>query len=221
MANPPRTRKRVRAIPRAPDGSAFQKCHKCGVSVAIAWVDMHECEPAKDVKRFKGICKRGNVQEESFSKQPRSPFCLFMEQFKTTCESGNSIDIDRKGFAAWKNMSNEAREPYVTKAKRVNLAYQKTLLEEEERCMWKVHEEVDSAMVEKFDPILEDYMYKFHENSDTSDGWHSYVDDKNYALSNSKQFSFHLFIILCYSHCRTRLKEKKIKLFGNKMHILT
>lgn len=60
----------------------------CGVSIAIALADMHECETEKElaVKRFRGVCGRQSVVTESQSQsqshtigdQPRSPFRFFM-----------------------------------------------------------------------------------------------------------------------------------------------
>ncbi|XP_075671930.1 high mobility group B protein 7 isoform X1 [Castanea sativa] len=133
-----RTRKRVHAVLRAPDGSAFQKCESCGVSIAIALADMHECETEKElaVKRFRGVCGRQSVVTESQSQshtigeQPRSPFRLFMENFLKTCKGRNLISIDQAGFDIWKNMSKEEREPYIIEAKRVNSSYMKALLGE-------------------------------------------------------------------------------------------
>ncbi|KAK4579650.1 hypothetical protein RGQ29_029358 [Quercus rubra] len=125
-----RTRKRVHAVLRAPDGSAFQKCEKCGVSIAIALADMHECETKElAVKRFRGVCGRQSVVTESQSQshtigdQPR-------ENFLKTCKSRNLISIDQAGFDIWKNMSKEEREPYIIEANRVNSSYTKALLGE-------------------------------------------------------------------------------------------
>ncbi|EXB25880.1 hypothetical protein L484_012307 [Morus notabilis] len=160
MAITPRTRKRVRAIPRAPDGSAFRNW--CGVSVAISLADMHECESSQKVKRFRGIQKSPNVQKGRFWDQPRSPFCFFMEEFKKTCESGDSIEIDRKGFETWKNMSKEERQPYVRKAARVDSAYYKGLVEEVNS---EIDNEADSTAVQK--------IYPWEDCSDS--GWHTYV----------------------------------------------
>ncbi|XP_050250905.1 high mobility group B protein 7 isoform X3 [Quercus robur] len=126
-----RTRKRVHAVLRAPDGSAFQKCESCGVSIAIALADMHECETKKElaVKRFRGVCGRQSVVTESQSQshtigdQPR-------ENFLKSCKSRNLISIDQAGFDIWNNMSKEEREPYIIEAKRVNSSYVKALLGE-------------------------------------------------------------------------------------------
>ncbi|KAK9283168.1 hypothetical protein L1049_011401 [Liquidambar formosana] len=153
MANPPRTRKRVLAIRRAPNGSAFQNCQYCGVSVAVALTDMHECESKRDGKRFKGQCGTPNVMKKSSDDQPISPFRLFMESFKERCKKENRIDVDREGFAMWKNMSKEERQTYVLQAEKVNSAYVKALLEEVDD-MSEVNDEADSAMVGKFDQKL-------------------------------------------------------------------
>ncbi|XP_034705295.1 high mobility group B protein 7 isoform X2 [Vitis riparia] len=125
MANPPITRKRVHAIAsgirRGPNGSAFEKCHGCGVSVAIALADMHDCGLKRDVKRFKGQREVQILRKQTCLGEPRSPFRLFMENFRKASKTGNPIDVDRIGFEAWKKMSME------------------------------VDDEADSAMVGKFD----------------------------------------------------------------------
>ncbi|KAL6123488.1 hypothetical protein ACLB2K_076010 [Fragaria x ananassa] len=118
MVNLRRTRKRVRAIPRAPDGSAFQNCNKCGVSVAVALAGMHECEPSKKVKRFK--------------------------EFTKTRKGRDWIEINREGFEVWKKMSEKERQPYVKEAERIDEAYQKALLKESNDGL-KVDDEADSA----------------------------------------------------------------------------
>ncbi|XP_059457682.1 high mobility group B protein 7 isoform X2 [Corylus avellana] len=158
MANPPRTRKRVLAVLRASDGSAYQKCNNCGVSMAVALADMHECETKKEgvVKRFRGVCGKQSVVKQSFGDQPRSPFRIFMESFVKTCETRNSISIDQEGFDTWKNMSKEERKPYISEAERVNTSFFKTLLEEI-KTMQKVDDEADSVTVGKFDQLYEDY----------------------------------------------------------------
>ncbi|KAJ9175976.1 hypothetical protein P3X46_014471 [Hevea brasiliensis] len=168
MANPPRIRKRVHAVRRAPDGSAFEKCDNCGASVPIALADMHECEaqPKTAVKRFKGLNGKQNIVERCYSDQPRSPFRIFMEDFMNTCKKRKLIDIDRKGFEIWRNMSKEERQPYVNNATKVNLAYLKSLIQEVHDSS-EVDEEADSAMVGKFDPFYEDYGY--NDNSDSFD----------------------------------------------------
>uniref|UniRef100_A0A803R1Q9 HMG box domain-containing protein n=1 Tax=Cannabis sativa TaxID=3483 RepID=A0A803R1Q9_CANSA len=174
MAAAPRTRKRVRAIPRASDGSAFQNCHACGVSVAIALADMHDCQTTLKVKRFKGIGANPNVKEEFFWDQPRSAFCFFMEEFKENNESKGSIDsieIDRKGFETWKNMSKEERQPYVREACYVDFVHGKALRKE-------------ACIMSKGDAF-----YESSKHSDDSDGWHTYKseDAKDQAAAESSE----------------------------------
>ncbi|XP_023912558.1 high mobility group B protein 7 isoform X3 [Quercus suber] len=178
-----RTRKRVHAVLRAPDGSAFQKCESCGVSIAIALADMHECESKKElaVKRFRGVCGRQSVVTESQSHtigdQPRSPFRFFMENFLKTCKSRNLISIDQAGFDIWKNMSKEEREPYIIEAKRVNSSYMKALLGEVNN-MQEVNDEADSAMVGKFDRFYEGYEdYENCYSSDSFPSWETEILD--------------------------------------------
>ncbi|KAK0592078.1 hypothetical protein LWI29_012908 [Acer saccharum] len=149
MAYPLSSRKRVHAyaLPRAPDGSAFTKCVFCGVSVAIALYNMHrhECRPKVEVKRFKGFCEKPNecrtklevkrfkdVREKpNVLKQCPSANCdLIRESFEKNCNIENMIEIDRKGFEAWKNMSNEERQPYCIQADKVNAAHERDLIEE-------------------------------------------------------------------------------------------
>ncbi|KAJ9545835.1 hypothetical protein OSB04_025542 [Centaurea solstitialis] len=130
MAYQSRTRKRVNALRRAPDGSAFRTCEGCGVSVAIALVDMHECESKKDVKRLK-VEKGGNQikeQQLKFQDQPRSEFRFFMESFTGTSDIKDPIEMDRKGFETWKNMSSQEKLPYKLCAKKVNDALMKSYL---------------------------------------------------------------------------------------------
>ncbi|KAI8008261.1 hypothetical protein LOK49_LG07G00780 [Camellia lanceoleosa] len=159
MANQPRTRKRVNAIRRASDGSAFHKCHYCGVLVAIALSDMHECKSRKNVKRFKGEIRTQNVKDLSFQDQPRSPFRYFMESFVETCKAKNQIEVDRKGFETWRTMSKQERLPYVLQAAKVNSSYEKALLQEVEHMSWVDDDEADSAEVGKYDKNYEDNAY--------------------------------------------------------------
>ncbi|KAF9661308.1 hypothetical protein SADUNF_Sadunf19G0054600 [Salix dunnii] len=204
MGNPPRTRKRVRGIRRAPDGSAFENCNSCGVLVAIALADLHECEAGtkKNVKRFKGLNGKQNVVQQSFCEQPRSPFRLFMyyilnlvaasssssllfaililvlplktyilyrEDFTKTDKIWNVIDVDRKGFETWRNMSKEERQPYITGADEINSAYVKCLIKDIDH-MSEVDDEADSALAGKFDPFYEHSEY----HDDNSDSFHSF-----------------------------------------------
>ncbi|GAV80952.1 HMG_box domain-containing protein [Cephalotus follicularis] len=152
MANPPRSRKRVQAIQRAPDGSAFEKCDCCCDLVPIALIDMHDCRTGKDVKRFKGIFGKPNVNKQSFCDQPRSAFKFFMERFKETYKTGTVIDIDEKGFETWKNISKEERQPYIIEAEKVNSAYNKALIQEVND-MFEVDDEADSSKVGKFEQV--------------------------------------------------------------------
>ncbi|KAM7276332.1 hypothetical protein ACFE04_018198 [Oxalis oulophora] len=161
----PRSRKRVYATRRAPDGSAFQTCDSCGLMIAVALIDMHECgENKREVKRFKGLPGTNNsnhhhnavVSKDSLCVQLRSPFRFFMEKFTESCVDEDFIEVDRKGFQTWKNMSLEERQPYIDQAEAVNSAYQK-LLDEEVNDMFQVDDEADSAMVGKFDPFYEDF----------------------------------------------------------------
>lgn len=52
--------------------------HGCGVSVAIALADMHDCGLKRDVKRFKGQRGVQNLRKQTCLGEPRSPFRLFM-----------------------------------------------------------------------------------------------------------------------------------------------
>ncbi|MCL7040985.1 hypothetical protein MKW94_024252 [Papaver nudicaule] len=162
MANLVRNRKRVFPLRRAPDGSAFLKCDLCGVSVAIAIYDMHECKKLKQARKggkqrcesFSGDdqrkalkCEDGsNNGEKSFSDQPRSAFCFFMESL----QKGNFIHVDRNGFEKWKCMSDKERSPFVLEAEKVNSAYENILLKEVQ-IEPLMDDEADSAKVNKFD----------------------------------------------------------------------
>ncbi|RZC54541.1 hypothetical protein C5167_013408 [Papaver somniferum] len=150
MANLLRNRKRVFPLCRAPDGSAFQKCDLCGVSVAIAIYDMHECklkQGTKGGKKRNKKCESFTKDEDQrktvkceddgtnqtiddggkgFSDQPRSAFCFFMESL----QKGNFLDVDGKGFEKWKCMSVEERSPFVLEAEKVNSAHENILLKE-------------------------------------------------------------------------------------------
>ncbi|XP_028778857.1 high mobility group B protein 7-like isoform X2 [Neltuma alba] len=191
----------------------------CGRSVAIALADMHECEPKKGVKRFRGTnvnqllnkCSEdvnqhvaitisedgsqhvtntssGDVNQHAmnrssedvnqhatdkrFENQPVSPFRLFIESFFKTCNGGNMIEIDRKGFEIWKNMSKEERKPYVLQAAKLESAYQQAL-DKEANDMIQVDDEADSAMVGKIDKFYQfccdepsDYSEYYSEDSD-------------------------------------------------------
>ncbi|KAJ4970755.1 hypothetical protein NE237_003854 [Protea cynaroides] len=132
MANLQKNRKRVRALYRAPDGSAFEKCDFCGVSVAIALADMHDCKGKSEHKRLKAMNRNQNPKVLILGDQPRSPFCFFMESFRKTHESEDWLVVDRKGFETWKNMTTEERSPFVLQSERVNSAYDEVLRKEVE-----------------------------------------------------------------------------------------
>ncbi|XP_021904190.1 high mobility group B protein 7 [Carica papaya] len=172
MVIPPRTRKRVHAVPRGPDGSAFEKCDRCGVMVPIALADMHDCEgkKMKEVKRFKGISgKPKAIEQSSYSEQPRSPFRFFVEKFMESCKLADSINIDIEAFETWKNMSEEERLPYVLQSKKVSSAYEKALIEEV-KDMFKVDDEADSVMVGKLDKHFQMIeSYGDYEDFDSTD----------------------------------------------------
>ncbi|XP_031271359.1 uncharacterized protein LOC116129764 isoform X2 [Pistacia vera] len=217
------TRKRVRALPRAPDGSAFQKCQSCEVLVPIALAGMHECKTKKKVKRFRGVCEKPTVLKQgpgdhqvpitlsdtdegetkkevksfrdvcekptvlkqgsgdhqvpitladadecetkkevkrftgvceqptvlkqgSVDHEVRSPFRFFMESFVKMCKEEKLIDIDRKGFEAWKNMSMEEKLPYLDQAEKVDAAHSRAMAEEVTN-MLVVADEAESARV--------------------------------------------------------------------------
>ncbi|KAL6530414.1 hypothetical protein OROHE_014767 [Orobanche hederae] len=148
MAYQSRARKRVHALCRAPDGSAFQKCESCGLSGPIALVDMHECE----IKKLKSHFEDGSVKEPMIQHQPRSAFRFFIEEFKKSCKDGNETEREKKGFEKWKTMSKETRLPYCLQADKVNSAYERHLRHEEIE-MQQVDDEADSAEVGKYDKV--------------------------------------------------------------------
>nr|DAD25835.1 TPA_asm: hypothetical protein HUJ06_027303 [Nelumbo nucifera] len=179
MANPLRTRKRVHAMRRAPDGSAFEKCNFCGVSVPVALSDMHECTLKKEYEKLKGACRNQNPVKLIIDNQPRSPFCVFMESFKRLHANEDWINIDRKGFESWKNMSTKDRHQFIVQAEEVNLAYEKTLLKEINDTSSGVDDEADSAMVGKYDLNYEQYNYWRN-----SDGFESTSDYSRESLDS-------------------------------------
>ncbi|XP_027368527.1 high mobility group B protein 7 [Abrus precatorius] len=155
MAFVPRPRKRVFAILRAPDGSAFQKCEICGVSVAVALADMHHCDTkmGSKSKRFKGMQGMRSVpksNDQRFKNQPASPFRLFMESFMKSCKIKNFLEADRAGVERWQKMSHEDKQPYVCHARVLDYNHQEALNKEANEII-KVDDEADSAMVGKFD----------------------------------------------------------------------
>ncbi|KMT18895.1 hypothetical protein BVRB_2g029960 [Beta vulgaris subsp. vulgaris] len=170
MANPPRTRKRVRVPRRAPDGSAFAKCDGCGISVAVALMDMHECNVKKDVKKFKGVDSKPSINENNnISEQPRSPFMFFMETYSETCKDRALIEINRETVEKWKKMTSEEKLPYVIKARKVDEAYSRVLHQEEIKLSQEGDDEAESANSYKH--------YNRYENSEDHDpedeGWNN------------------------------------------------
>ncbi|KAM1020338.1 hypothetical protein ACFX13_042323 [Malus domestica] len=181
MGNPRRTRKRVRAIRRAPDGSVFQKCNSCGASVPIALAGMHECEFNDNVKRFRGVSV--DVKKQSIWDQLviRAPCHFFLKELTKTSKAGNWVAINREGFEAWKNKSDKERQPYVAEAEKIDKACLKALLEEAND-KFKVDDEADSAAVGnngKPGEFSEDYensdgSHVFWDHSATTGSWHTY-----------------------------------------------
>ncbi|KAF8115199.1 hypothetical protein N665_0029s0043 [Sinapis alba] len=153
MAIRPRTRKRVEAVRRAADGSAFEKCEECGVMIAIALFDMHECcgEKRREVKRFKCVSsgkKMDDISEPSFEDEPRSPFVFFLEDFRKSY-GGNMVEASSICFIVWKNMSGEDQKPFVARAAEVDLAHNRKLKEESKR-IYTADDEADSKDADKF-----------------------------------------------------------------------
>ncbi|RAL51324.1 hypothetical protein DM860_010826 [Cuscuta australis] len=170
-------RKRVRAIRirRGPDGSAFQQCESCGLSVAISLADMHACGATRVSIKKPRTQRRSDTGKEHrvensqdftrFQDQPRSAFRLFMEQFAKTCHDGDEIDVDRRGFETWRNMSKMERQPYELRAEKICSAYLNCLMEEENN-MPKVNDEAESVEVNNYEESYEDVTC-----SDDSDGF--------------------------------------------------
>ncbi|XP_061360685.1 high mobility group B protein 3 [Gastrolobium bilobum] len=156
MAQAPRPRKRVCAFRRAPDGSAFQKCGTCGVSVVVALADLHHCETKMDAKRFKGLDGNRYVPQiiQGSNNQPASAFRLFMESFKKGYEMENEIVIERLGFEKWKSMSVQEKHPFIFRSRVLDRAHQAALDKEAyDLAKMKVNDEADSAMVNKVDKV--------------------------------------------------------------------
>ncbi|KAL1197046.1 High mobility group B protein 7 [Cardamine amara subsp. amara] len=171
MAIRPRIRKRVQAVRRAADGSAFQKCEECGVMIAIALFDMHECgEKRREVKRFKyvssGIIDNISTPIGSFEDEPRSPFVFFLEDFRENY-NGNLVDASRICFNVWKKMSPEEQKPFNARAMEVDLVHSRKL-NEEAKTIYKVDDEADSKFVGKFDKFYESDVHH-EEDYDSSD----------------------------------------------------
>ncbi|KAJ8442659.1 hypothetical protein Cgig2_003703 [Carnegiea gigantea] len=132
MANPQRNRKRVRALRRAPDGSAFQN-DECGSSVPVALMDMHECQGTKDVKkdvRIMGKCEPPVVKQMSPSDEPRSAFQFFLESYMKSRNDEDLVEVNREAFDKWKKMSDKEQWPYIQQAEKVERAYMKVIREE-------------------------------------------------------------------------------------------
>nr|GMC96632.1 high mobility group B protein 3-like isoform X1 [Ipomoea batatas] len=203
-------RKRIHALPirRGPDGSAFQKCESCGLSVAIALADMHECGAGRVVKKAKTQCGAKTRKEPSkngdemrFQGQPRSAFRLFMEEFVKKCKDGNAIDVDRGGFETWRCMSKKERQPYELQARKICSDYWQCLIMEENN-MPLVDDEADSAEVGKYDKNYKDYMCSddyddsgefLNFYSDESEGLNSHV---KWYVAFLLQLSFYTYINL-------------------------
>ncbi|KAL0728574.1 hypothetical protein Bca4012_024667 [Brassica carinata] len=145
-----RIRKRVQAVRRAADGSAFDKCEECGVMVAIALFDMHECgEKRREVKR---------------------------EDFRRSYD-GNMVEASRICFIVWKNMSREDQKPFIARAEEVDLAHNRKL-KEEAQSICKADDEADSKPAAKFDKFCECYDYE-GEDYDSSDHFeHEFWEDE-------------------------------------------
>lgn len=165
MPNPPRTRKRVRPPCRAADGSAFMKCDECGVSVAVALMDMHECNAKKDVKKLKGNSKPLISKENNIPEQPRSPFVFFMESYSKSCKDRTLVEISREAYEKWKNMSTEERWPYVLESRKVENAYLYAIHQEEIRLSQEGDDEADSAKCTQYDG------YDYSEDEEPFNEW--------------------------------------------------
>ncbi|AED90860.2 HMG-box (high mobility group) DNA-binding family protein [Arabidopsis thaliana] len=174
MAIRPRTRKRVQAVRRAADGSAFKKCEECGVMIAIALYDMHECgEKRREVKRFKYIAS-GNIDNiskpiGSFEDEPRSPFVFFLEEFRENY-NGDLVDASRICF--------NDQKPFNARAMEVDSAHSRKL-NEEAKTIYKADEEADSKTVGRYDKFYESYVQiEEEEDYDSSDHFgHEFWED--------------------------------------------
>ncbi|KAK2450988.1 HMG-box (high mobility group) DNA-binding family protein [Trifolium repens] len=150
-----KVKKRVCAIPRAPDGSAFFNCGTCGVSVAISLADMHYCESNKmEFKRFFGIVVKRTFpknNQQLIKNQPISPYRLFMESFMKGQDMENyNIKIDRIGFEKWKNMSEEEKQPFVSRARELDYKHQEALKQEADEIIKSRPEAVDLVFTVHF-----------------------------------------------------------------------
>ncbi|KAH9602566.1 hypothetical protein KSS87_011408 [Heliosperma pusillum] len=161
-----RTRKRVGALRRAPDGSGFLNCDECRVSVPVALMDMHNCKVKKDLKRFKGKTKTMFCKDKLVYEEPRSPFLFFMESYAKTCRAQDLVEINRQAFQIWKNMSTKEQWPFVLHAQKVDNVYLNLLHQEMNDMSQGEDDEADSALVGKVALQFEDY-----DNSDGSECW--------------------------------------------------
>ncbi|XP_074310279.1 high mobility group B protein 7 [Silene latifolia] len=159
-----RTQKRVRALRRAPDGSGFQNCDECGVSVPVALMDMHNCKAKRDLKRLKRKTNNIFCKEKLVYEEPRSPFLFFMESYAETCKAHDLVEINREAFEKWKNMSTKEQWPFILHAQKVENVYLKLLHQEMNEMSQEEDDEADSALVGKVALQFEDY-----ENSDSSE----------------------------------------------------
>ncbi|KAJ0233766.1 hypothetical protein HA466_0277950 [Hirschfeldia incana] len=172
-----RIRKRVQAVRRAADGSAFDKCEECGATIAIALFNMHECgeKRSRDVKKFKGIDTISGPTL-SFEDEPRSPFVFFLEDLRKSYK-GKMVDASRICFTVWKNLSTEDQKPFVARAEEVDLAHNRRL-QEEARSIYKADDEADSKPAAKFDKLCECYDHE-EEDYDSSDHFeHEFWEDE-------------------------------------------
>ncbi|CAG7911948.1 unnamed protein product [Brassica rapa] len=187
MAIRPRTRKRVEAVRRAADGSAFEKCEECGVMIAIALFDMHECggEKRREVKRFKCVSSvkiDDDISKPSFEDEPRSPFVFFLEDFRKSYD-GNMVEASRICFTVWKNMSGEDQRPFIARAVKVDLAHNRKLKEEVQSVMHKIDDEADSKAVGKFDKDHEEEEEEYGSSDHfEQEFWYVYTISEPYNI---------------------------------------
>nr|GMD00537.1 CBL-interacting protein kinase 18-like [Ipomoea batatas] len=160
----------------------------CGLSVAIALADMHECGAGRVVKKAKTQCGAKTRKEPSkngdemrFQGQPRSAFRLFMEEFVKKCKDGNAIDVDRGGFETWRCMSKKERQPYELQARKICSDYWQCLIMEENN-MPLVDDEADSAEVGKYDKNYKDYMCS--DDYDDSGEFLNFYSDESEGLNS-------------------------------------
>nr|AFK49202.1 unknown [Lotus japonicus] len=156
MVSAPRLRKRVFPLLRAPDGSAFQICELCEVSVAVALADLHHCETKMASKIFKGkelmqhspvkVEPKTEVKQEMQDDDPEE------EQFMKDHDNKNYIEADRMGFEKWKSMSKQVKLPYTFHAFALKNEYVDDLLLEAHQIA-EVSDEADSAYAVKDEKV--------------------------------------------------------------------